>query len=450
MDGLPIWEYFTDAVLRGPTIGAMLMSLAASLIGVIAFLRKQSLLGEALSHAAYPGIMLGVVVVATFDEGSEADFSLAVAVMVGAYLSAFLGMRCIRLLVDRFRIRPDSALCFVLSSFFGVGITLASQIQFTHSVLYKQSLSYLYGQAATMTDFHIVLYGLLSFVIIVIIALFYRQLQVMTFDQDYAASLGVKTKWLDSVIIALIVLAVVIGMRSVGVVLMSAMFIAPAVAARQFTNRLSLMLVLAGCVAMVSGFFGNYLSVQFGQVLAKEYPGLRLALPTGPMIVIVASMCSLLALLFAPERGLLLRYCRVGYFHFRCSIENVLKMMWRHGVDKAYRLREIAREQNMSKFRVWLILAVLRWRNRVVVDGKGYRLTRQGEKQAQQIVRLHRLWEVYLVDYLGMGAERVHRNAEEMEHIITPELEAELSLLLKNPKQDPHLQPIPPSNGSEK
>lgn len=433
-------NFFTDAVLRAPTLGSMLMCLGASLVGVIVFLRKQSLLGESLSHASYPGVILGVIVAGLFNLEDQQEFFLAVLVMSGAALTALLGLWCIYFLEERLHIRTDSALCFVLSSFFGIGLTLASHIQFSFSYLYRQAQAYLYGQAATMTDIHIFVYGFLALLIISMIILLYKEIQTITFNRNYAKSLGINVFLIDSLIFVLIVLAVVIGIRSVGVVLMSAMLISPAAAARQYTNQLSRMFFLAGLFGLVSGFLGNYLSIELSQYFFDA----RLILPTGPMIVLVASCICLLSLLFAPEKGIFLRMIRITRFRQRCMSENLLKAIWRFGTHQPVLFEQICRYQTSSKWYIRFILWGL-VRNGWVKKYKNdtYSLTKEGELWAAKIVRLHRLWEVYLVDYLGMGSEKVHLNAEEMEHVITPELEKELTQLLKDPKRDPHYQPIP-------
>ncbi|MBA3815719.1 MAG: metal ABC transporter permease [Parachlamydiaceae bacterium] len=440
-----ILYYFTDAVLRAPTIGCMLMCFAAALVGVIVFLRKQSLLGESLSHAAYPGVIIGVLFAGILSLNEEQETSLAILIMFGAFLSTIAGLWAINFLERRLNVRSDSALCFVLSAFFGIGLTLASEVQFSYSTLYRQVQVYLYGQAATMTDVYIVIYGALSIIVLLVVIFFYKEIQAISFDRNYAQSLGINTKGIDAIIFILIVFAVVIGIRSVGVVLMSAMLIAPAAAARQFTNKLYLMFALAGFFGLLSGFFGNYFSVEWTNSLAIMYPTAKLTLPTGPMIVMVASFICLISLLFAPNRGLMLRLARIGRFRYKCVCENVLKAIWRQDVNGEVAFEAIAKYQSSSSLYLRCILLSLAHQGWVDHSSSGfYQLTPEGRLWAARIVRLHRLWEVYLVDYLGVGAERVHRNAEEMEHIITPELERELTLLLKDPKQDPHQQPIPP------
>jgi len=422
------------------------MSMAASLVGVIVFVQKKSLLGESLSHAAYPGVTLGVILsMFLFPESQEA---LALLILLGAFFSSLFGLKCIVFLERRFKVRKDSALCFILASFFGIGITIASRLQMTYPQQYKQIQVYLYGQAATMTDVHILIYGILAILIAGCIMLFYKELQALTFDLSYARSIGLPTKLMESMIYLLIVLAVVVGMRSVGVVLMSAMLIAPGVSARQYTQKLSHTFLLAAVFGIASGFFGNVLSVELSSYLADQFPGQRISVPTGPMIVVTASAFCLFALFFAPKRGALVRLFRIFSFRYKCMQENILKAIWRHGEEKKISLKKIASLQGFPAWIIWFVLRRLYRQGWIdAMPRRHYKLTRDGRHRATHIVRLHRLWEVYLVDYLGVGAERVHCNAEEMEHILTPEIEKELCRLLADPKSDPHHQPIPSING---
>lgn len=453
--------FFSDPVLRGPTIGCVLMCLGASLMGVILFLKKQALVGEALAHASYPGVVLGVLVAGILGVSSENELKLLLFILTGAFCSSLLGLLLIHILNIKGRVSPDAALCFVLSSFFGIGIAIASEIQFSYTSLYKQIFSYLYGQAATMGDLHILIYALLSAWIVASICLFYKELQLILFDRDYAKSLGLPVKAVEAFVFFLVTLALVVGIRSVGVVLISGMLIAPAAAARQFTHRLSLVFVLAGLFGSISGFLGNYFSVQLTDALALLYPGARIILPTGPMIVLTACFIALAALFLAPERGVLLKRMRVFQFRRRRIVENLLKSWWRFPERQAISWRQLAEQQGISHFYLGLILRGMKKKGLIELSlrqGPSYwvqflrrlgwdgevRLTPMGEKKAARIVRLHRLWEVYLVNSIGSRIEQVHASAEEMEHILTPELERELTLLLHDPRQDPHHQPIPP------
>lgn len=434
--------FFTDPVLRAPILGSMLMCCAAALVGVVVFLRKQALLGESLSHASYPGVILGVMFAGLLAIGEDYETSLILFILAGAFITSLLGLAAIRFLEQKMHVNSDAALCFVLATFYGIGITLASHVQFSNTSNYRKVQTYLYGQAATMTDIYIWIYGGLLLFVIATIILFYKELQALTFDRSYANTLGIPTKKIDLLLFSLIAAAVVIGIRSVGVVLMSAMLIGPPAAARQFTDKFSVMLWLAAFFGGLSAYFGNVFSTMTVQWALQSSQ--RLTLPTGPMIVLMAALFCFIGLLFAPERGLFWRRVRIIWFRTQCQRENLLKSLWRHGYENSLTYNELLRMHNARVIGLSYNLLRLRWQGWIEKDKNGYRLTSGGKVWAANIVRLHRLWEVYLSEYLRVGGERVHRSAEEMEHIITPDLERELTLLLKDPKLDPHHQPIPP------
>ena len=412
-----VLQFFYDPVLRAPTIGSMLMCLAAALVGVVVFVRKRSLLGEALSHATYPGVTFAIIIASLF----SVDRALPLLILLSAAFSALVGFLLIEFLEKKMRVSSDAALCFVLALFFGTGITVASYTQNSFSHLYQQIQGYLYGQAATMTDRYIVLYALFALIVIGVLTLFYKEIVLASFDRTFAKASGISTRLVEALFFTLVIFAVVIGIRSVGVILMSAMLIAPASAARQFTNRLPRLFVLAALFGVGSAFLGTYFSVQYH-------------LPTGPSIVLFAGTIACYALLFAPKRGLILRYYRASQFRAQQGRENLLKLMWRNAqvpLSTPHEVvsRKLARTLNKEGY--------------IEKRGSDYILTPSGVKRGGQIVRLHRLWELYLVNNLGLGTERVHASAEEMEHILTPELEQKLTRLLDNPKHDPHAQPIP-------
>lgn len=437
---MDLFSYFTDPVLRAPMLGCILMSLAASLVGVIVFLRKESLIGEALSHAAYPGVVLGLMGSGFFLGDATYHETLSLAMLGGALFTAQVGMKLMEWLTNTFQVHKDAALCFVLSFFFGIGITLASHMQFSFSNLFRQVQIYFYGQAATMTDIHVVIYGILALVIIFTLFLLRKEFKAWIFDPPFAKSMGLSVQLLEKITLLLVSLSIVIGIRSVGVVLMSAMLIAPAVAARQFSHRLRHIFLLAAFFGCLSAAFGAILANEAGYWLMERYPGARISLPTGPMIVIVSSLICLAALLFAPEKGAVVRLVRIFLFRSACLNENLLKTLWRYGPSPFSRLLH---HLHMHPWHVKWSLWRLEEKGLIEKKGKIYSLTKEGLAKGQYIVRLHRLWEVYLADYIGLGPERVHASAEEMEHILTPEIENELTLLLNDPQVDPHQQRIP-------
>ncbi|MBX7066175.1 MAG: metal ABC transporter permease [Parachlamydiales bacterium] len=398
-----ILEFFTDPVLRAPTWGCILMCIASSLMGVLIFLRKKSLLSESLSHATYPGACLGIALFGFLEEWTF------VAVLIGAFFSSLLGLKAIQKL-EKSRVSPDAALTLVLATFLGLGILITSAFQTA-----KKTQMLLFGQAATMSDMHIWIYGSLAMAVVLFLCLTFRPLQASLFDPQFSKSAKIPVEPLEKILFWLLLLSLIVGIRSVGVILMSGMVIAPAVAARQFSDRLQTVLVLAALFGAFSGLLGNMLSVYAN-------------LPTGPAIVLIGTAFSLLSLLFAPKRGLLFRLYRIWAFRLRCLEENLLKTLWKK--------RTLSTPSWAAKIALWS-LQKEGW------VGPLRTLTPDGMKKAAAIVRLHRLWELYLTEELGVQIEKVHRTAEEMEHIITPEMEERLTKLLENPKHDPHQQPIP-------
>ena len=427
-------DYFIDPLYRAPVIGSMLMCLSSALVGTLMVVKRRSLVGEALSHAAYPGVVLSVVVGALFVAPSH---PLAILVVLGgAFLFSYFGLEVIEKLRNKFRIHLDAALCLTLSVFLGIGVVFASRIQFTHPLWHQQSQVFIYGQAATMNDIHIVIYGALSVLVALFILFRFREIEVALFDAPYAHSRGLSMHRVVKGIFFLLILSIVVGIRSVGVILMSGMLLAPAAAARSFTDRLSHLLVLSGLFGLISGFGGNYLSLKLSAYGATY--------PTGPMILLVAVSLSILSLLFAPKKGAVARMLRSARFRRRCHLENILKTLWKEGVDVPLSQKGILKWNPMGRVSMQRALFTLKREGWIVKSGEGkLLLTRDGISRAEHLVRLHRLWELYLVSCLKVDEERVHHNAEEMEHIITPDLEKRLTALLNHPKKDPHQKPIP-------
>lgn len=275
-------ELWTDYTLRNVALGSGLLGLVSGVLGCFAVLRRQSLLGDALSHAALPGIC-----VAYLATGSRAPLVLLLGAALASWVAATVLLRVVR---DT-PLGEDTALGIVLSVFFGVGVVLLTVIGRSGDASQAGLDRYLFGQAATLVAEDVATMAALGAVAMALVILLYKELKVSTFDPAFAQSLGFGTTRLSLVFTTLLVLAIAIGLQTVGVVLMAAMLIGPAVAARQWTDALGRMLVIAAGVGAASGIVGARLSV------AQD------RLPTGPVVILV--MCGLLVLsvLFAPSRG---------------------------------------------------------------------------------------------------------------------------------------------------
>ncbi|MCB1085285.1 MAG: metal ABC transporter permease [Chlamydiia bacterium] len=435
---MSLFELFIDPVTRAPLIGSMLMTLASALMGVLIVVRRRSLLGETLSHAAYPGVQLSLFIGAVLVSPSHPLASLIV--LAGAFVTSYLGLESVEILRRKFRVHLDAALCLVLSLFLGVGVVFASHLQFTQPLWYKQSQVFIYGQAATMGDRHILIYGVLALLVLVFIIVRFREIELVLFDRTYAYTQPLRQKGLNRTLFFLLILSIVVGIRSVGVILMSGMLLAPVAAARAFTDRFSALMTLSALFGMLSALGGNLLSI----TLSLQ----GTSFPTGPMILLVATLLTLLSLLFAPKKGAVSRMIRIHQFRRRCRAENILKTLWKNGAKHSLSHGGILNWNAMGKLALSRALFSLQREGWVVKTGEGkLLLTSDGEKRAARLVRLHRLWELYLASCLKADEERVHHSAEEMEHILTPELETRLSVLLNHPKKDPHEKPIPQGEG---
>jgi manganese/zinc/iron transport system permease protein len=435
---IDLWGYFTDPVLRAPMLGCLTMAVTAALIGTTIVFRRQSLIGEVLSHAAFPGVILGVLLAAPFfSEGSEA---FSVILMSSAFVFSLLGIAIIQKLEKLCKLPKDAILCFILAIFFGLGVLIASRIQVLHTAWYKQALVFLFGQAATMTDHYLPIYGVLALTTIAAIVLMYPRIQAILFDAAFSKSIGIAVERMGMVLTVLVALAVVIGMRSMGAVLMAGMLIAPAIAARPWCSKLSSCFFLSCVFAILAAFLGNVISVEGTKYLAAQFPNWRFSLPTGPLILIIAAFFCFLSLFFAPQGGVISRLFRKIAFKQKILSENLLKVLWKKGRGATLNKKELLLLFPQSR---WVIF-LARSRGWIELSkGRGFSLSAEGWARACHIVRLHRLWEVYLVEYVNQGIDRVHQSAEDFEHIMDEALEKQLEDLLGNLKADPHLQPIP-------
>jgi manganese/zinc/iron transport system permease protein len=337
---------------------------------------------------------------------------------------------------SRSRIKPDAALALTLSVFFGAGILLLTHIQKTGNAAQAGLDKFLFGQAASLVPTDVALLGGVTVALLAVVAMAFKEFKLLAFDPQFAGTLGWPVGAIDLLLGTLTVLAVTVGLQSVGVVLMAAMLVTPASAARYWTDRLPVMLLLAALFGAGSGALGALISM-----LAPR-------MPTGPWTVVAATTIFVFSLLAAPRRGVVARALRRWRTGRRIGEENVLKTLYQLGeTDRDWHApRDPAavaarrRAPRSSVERVMPRLSAAGWLERV---GPAWRLTPAGLDRARRVVRLHRLWEVYLTERLHLAADHVHDDAEEIEHILTPELEAQLEQALAHPRFDPHRQRIP-------
>ena len=306
-------ELFTDYTLRTVALGTAVLGIVSGALGTYAVLRRQSLLGDAMSHAALPGVVLAFIIT-----GSREPLVL----LMGAGIAGIIGTLFMLLITRYTRIREDSALGIILSVFFGFGLILLQVVE-RLGLPNRAGLNvFLFGQAATLLFRDVVLMAIISLLVISIVILFWKEFKLLSFDSDFGASIGFNMVWLDILLISLLVVAIVIGLQAVGVVLMSAMIVAPAAAARQWTDSLSIMMILSAIFGAISGISGA--------VISSTGAGLS----TGPVVVLVISTIVLISVLFATKRGVVWswysRLRRQRMLILESVLNNMLKLAEQH------------------------------------------------------------------------------------------------------------------------
>jgi manganese/zinc/iron transport system permease protein len=305
--GQLFYDLFFDYTLRTVALGAATLSIVSGALGAFSLLRRQSLMGDAMSHAALPGVVLAFMLT---------GLKTPMVLMLGAGLVGVVGVLCMLAITRYTRIKEDSALGIILSVFFGFGLLLLTFLQRNPDARQAGLNKFLFGQAATLLEQDVVVMAAFGGVALLLMLLFWKEFKLLSFDRDFGASLGYPMHWLEITMTTLLVIAIVIGLQAVGVVLMSAMVVAPAAAARQWTDRLGVMVALSALFGAVAGVGGTLIS------------SLGEGLSTGPVIVLCISLMVVISLLAAPHRGLLWQWLYQQRNRRRLQAEQVLSNLY--------------------------------------------------------------------------------------------------------------------------
>lgn len=298
----------TDYTFRIVALGSALIGIISGVLGSFAVVRKESLLGDAISHCALPGLALAFLFTGT--KNTE-------ILLLGALASGLLATFLINIITKYSKIKFDSALAFMLSVFFGGGLVLLTHIQKKPNANQAGLEHFIFGQASTMLLRDVKVIAAIGVVLLLLVLVFWKEFKIVSFDIEFAESLGFHTKKIVALLFGIIVASIILGLQTVGVVLMSAMLTGPAVAARQWTDKFYVMVALSALFGAVAGVGGTAVS----SVVSK--------LPTGPMIVIIISVIVLVSLILAPNRGLVWRYMRNRRSQRKISEDQLLVNLYR-------------------------------------------------------------------------------------------------------------------------
>jgi len=423
------WSQLTDALLlrdyntRIVVVGTTILGLAAGVVGTFAYLRKRALMGDALSHATLPGIAAVFLLTGSKQLGSLAT---------GAAISGVLGVLTV-IGIRRFtRVKEDAAIGIVLSVMFAAGMALMSVVQQMGTGNEAGIANFLLGRAAAMTRHDATWIAVIAATVVLMTALLYKELALVCFDEHFAAAQGFSIPVVDVLMMSLVVLTTVIGLQAVGLILIVALLIIPATAARFWTDRLLTMTMLAGGFGAVSGWLGSTISALLPHM------------PTGAIIVLAAGVVFLISFLFAPTRGIVAEAVQRWVLRRRVGDQHLLRALAeseeQHGFDGAIPFTELLYKRG------WSPVVLRRLAHRAarmglidVVGGRQVKLTEAGRSAAHRVLRNHRLWELYLIRHADIAPSHVDRDADQIEHVLSTDIIRELQFELDATNE------IPPS-----
>ncbi|MFN3951573.1 MAG: iron chelate uptake ABC transporter family permease subunit [Thermaurantimonas sp.] len=410
--------------------GCVLLSLASARVGLYYFLQKKSLSGDVISHALLPGVVFGYLL---------AGEKSVLALLAGAFVSGLISVLVMEQIQHSTFIKSDASMAIVLSTFYGLGIVL---LTYTYRLPFGNQAgldTFLFGKAASLTLDDVTVYTFLAIAILVLVQVFERPFLIMSFDPSFADSIGLKVHLLRQLLTFLIISAVVLGVQAVGVVLMSAFIILPSMIGRLLSPDIRAIRILSLAAGVIMAICGSFISYH------------QAKMPTGPVMVLAGGSMVLLILVWRAVSGNVFKTIQRLKYRQKIKREDALKFLYKTLVEGSIGVKSDDKSQgNFRKSSSEIISSNQKKTIRKLVKD-GYAevhdgivsLTDKGKTEAERIVRLHRLWEVYQATRLRKHKDLLHNSADVMEHFIPPHLEKMLIAELNKPAKDPHDKDIP-------
>ncbi|MEZ6057139.1 MAG: iron chelate uptake ABC transporter family permease subunit [Planctomycetaceae bacterium] len=426
-----------DPNTRIVILATMLLGFAAGVVGVFMVLRRRALIGDVVGHSALPGIGITFLLLELHQAGSGRQVPW---LMLGAFVAGLIGAGC-TMLIERFsKIKADAALAIVLSIFYGSGAVLLSMAQKLPEGASAGLQEYLSGKTASLVRDDAILFALLAAILLALTMALFKEWVLLCFDDGFAAAAGRPVFWLDTLLISLVAFVSIIGMQSVGLILVVALLIIPASTAKFWTNRIRSMVWLAGSIGGASGLIG----VAISSIIPKA--------PAGPTIVLVGATAFLFSLIFGRRGGLYRQWQERRRLRQKIVRQDLLRSCYEI-VEESLHQRQasalsfslqplaltafsltpqaIARQHSWNGWQLTNLLEKATRDGLLTTDGHGHwYLTSVGADEAMHLARNHRLWELFLMHYADVAAEHVHKSADFIEHALDAETIIELERLL--------------------
>ena len=293
------------------------------------FYQKRALISDAISHATLPGITIAYLILVAFNLPER---SLGVFI-IGALSSALICVFLYRVLRKMHGVHDDAIIAILLSSFFGLGIAFLGIIQKQPRGHAAGLGQYIYGDAASMLQGDVFIILAVASVAIFIVALFFKEIVAVTFDKEYAQSIGIRIGCIDGLLLFLTVMMTVVGLQAVGLILVISLFIIPALAAKYWTEKIIMHMVIAMIFSASSTISGTIFSA------------LLTNLPTGAAIVLSAGIIFIVSVLAGVRRGLLSVIIAEKRIRTRFNLAQLLIVLRFH-----FDLREYATVHNSAEY----------------------------------------------------------------------------------------------------
>ncbi|GAA4447496.1 metal ABC transporter permease [Novipirellula rosea] len=435
-----IWEWQLDGWI---VAAGMLCAIASALLGNFLVLRRLSMLGDAVSHAILPGLA-----VAFFISNSRSSLPMFLGAVIVGILTA-LFTEWIR---GVGKVDEGASMGVVFTSLFALGLVMivqaADRVDLDAGCVLYGAIESTHLDRVELLGFDIpravaVLLGV-TIVNLLFVVIFFKELKLSSFDPSLATSMGFSATVMHYALMVLVAVTAVASFESVGNILVVAMFIVPPATANLLTDRLGRMIVLSSIIAAVGAASGHVAAV-----VVPTWFGYH-STTTASMMAVMVGVFFVIALLFAPRQGLIVRWVRNRALSLQILCDDIVAYLYRQQersepVDTvpSTNERELADELFAKRWQLRMALLTLWRRNELALDDNGYCLTDDGRQHARELVRSHRLWEQYLVSEVSLDATRIHDKAERLEHFTDRQLRDQLCDATESPSRDPHGSEIP-------
>lgn len=415
------YDYAQRALITSAMVGVM-----CGILGCFIVLRNMSLIGDALSHAILPGVVVGFLV---------AGYSV-LGFFTGSVIAGLLSAVLMTWIQRNVRTQEDAAIGIVFTSMFAIGVMGISWVTRQEGV-HLDLKDFLFGNILGIADQDVILTMMVMIFTIVCVVSYYRYFFITTFESVVAETMGISVSTMHYFLMLLLSFAVVASLQSVGVILVVAMLITPASTAYLLTHNLKKMIVISAGVGLLSTTLGLLLAIVF-----ETTPG--------PAMTVTATSIYLLAVFFSPQRGLVSRSVKRRQKRKNIFREDILKQSVRLHEKGELTLVNLKSRLSGEQGNIRPQLSRLAKKGLLIQNNQGITLTDEGIRYGYNLIRAHRLWETFLVHEFGLSEDQIHDDAEKYEHILPEALVDEVALHLGNPKHDPHGSPIPGKYASDK